>query len=133
MRLLAALALLLAAPVQAQMLPSGTWTGTLVAADGERQPVAAEIERCTGGFELSLDIGGRTARVPASDPATWSRGRLRFTTSRVRMPGTLLPRRLTCSLRADDRGDLGGTCQVGSDTHRLTLAPPPDASFGCDE
>ena len=126
------LALLLAASAQAQMLPSGTWTGALVSADGERRPVAAEVERCTGGFELALDISGRAARVPASAPATWAAGRLRFTTTRVRLPGTLVPRPLTCDLRTDADGTLGGTCQSGRDAYRLTLTPPPDASFGCD-
>ena len=128
---LAALLVLLAVPASAQMLPSGTWTGTLVD-DGDRRVVTAEIERCTGGFEIALDVDGRTAEVPASAPATWERGRLRFTTSRVRLPGALVPRALVCDLRADDEGALGGTCAVGRRTVRLELEPPADASFGCD-
>jgi len=123
---------LLATAARAQMLPSGTWTGTLTDADGDRQPVAAEIERCAGGFTLALDLDGRTARVPEDAPATWTRGRLQFTTARFRMPGTLISRPLTCDLRADDEGALGGTCAAGRHRWHLALAPPADASFGCD-
>ena len=130
--LLIALVALAAPAASAQMLPSGTYSGTLTDADGDRRPVTAEVERCEGGFALALDVDGRTARVPESAPATWSRGRLRFETQRFRMPGTLLPRPLACDLRADDEGVLGGTCTSGGDRYRLTLAPPADASFGCD-
>ncbi|MEM0963927.1 MAG: hypothetical protein AAGK21_15475 [Bacteroidota bacterium] len=129
---LAALLVLLAAPASAQMMPSGTWTGTLTNADGDRQPVEAAMERCAGGFTLELDLGPRTARVPENAPATWANGRLQFTTSRVRMPGTLIPRRLACDLRAGDTGMLSGTCTSGSERYQLALSPPADASFGCD-
>ena len=124
--------LALAAPASAQMLPSGTWTGTLTDNDGDAHAVSAEIERCAGGFTLALDIDGRTARVPEDAPATWRRGRLTFTTDRVRLPGTLWPRPLVCDLRADDTGTLGGTCTTGDDAVRLDLAPPANASLVCD-
>lgn len=122
----------LAAPLAAQPLPSGTWTGILTDSDGDRSAVTAKIERCTGGFTLALEVGGRTAVVPETAPATWRRGRLRFETERVRMPGTVLPRTLTCDLEGDDNGVLGGTCSAGRLPYRLSLSPPADASFGCD-
>ena len=124
--------LLIAAPAaSAQMLPSGTYAGTLTDG-GDRHAVTAAIERCAGGFTLALDVAGRTAEVPEDTPATWERGRLTFTTSRVRLPGRILPRALSCDLRADDLGALAGTCAVGGDEVRVELAPPADASFGCD-
>ena len=132
MRLAPLLFVLLAIPARAQMLPSGTWPGTLTDADGDRPPVEAAIERCSGGFTLALTVDDRTAHVPESAPATWTRGRLQFTTARFRMPGTLLPRPLVCNLQADDEGALGGTCTAGTHRWRLALAPPADASFGCD-
>ena len=128
------LVLLLAAaalPAQAQMLPSGTWTGTLT--DGATShPVEVAIERCATGFTLDLAVAGRTARVPESAPATWRRGRLRFTTSRLRLPGTVVPRPLVCDLEAGESGDLGGVCTSGARRVRLALAPPPDATLGCE-
>ena len=134
MRALLPLAFLLAlaASPAAQMLPSGTWTGTLTDDDGDRHPVEAAIERCAAGFKLDLTVAGRTAQVPESAPATWRRGRLAFTTSRLRLPGTLVPRPLACDLRADDEGQLTGTCTSGPRRARLALAPPADAAFGCD-
>lgn len=129
-RLLALLAVV-AGPASAQMLPSGTWTGTL-ASGGDRYPVETTIERCATGFTLALTVAGQTADVPETAPATWRRGRLRFTTSRLRLPGTLLPRPLVCDLQADDDGTLAGICTSGSRRVRLALAPPPDATIGCD-
>ncbi len=119
------------APASAQMLPSGTWTGEVVRAGGDRQPVSAELERCAGGFTLALDIGGRTTEVPEDAPATWRRGTLAFETGRVRLSGGLWPRPLVCTLAADDEGALAGTCQWGGERVRLRLSPPADASFGC--
>ena len=124
--------LTLAAPAWAQMLPSGTWTGTLVQADGDRRPVEAAIERCATGFTMTLAVDGRTAEVPESAPATWRRGRLAFTTTRLRLPGTVLPRPLVCDLRADDDGRLVGTCTSGARRVRLELTPPADGVIGCD-
>ena len=128
--LVVALAALSAAPASAQMLPSGTWTGTLTGADGDRQPVEADVARCAGGFALRVD--GRTADVPDSRPAVWQRGRLRFATTRLRLPGSLLPRPLVCDLRADEDGRLGGVCTSGRRPFRLEIAPPPDAAAACD-
>ncbi|WP_412061985.1 hypothetical protein [Rubrivirga sp. IMCC45206] len=121
----------LAAPASAQMLPSGTWTGELVRADGDREPVEVALERCAGGFTLAIDVGGREALVPEDAPATWRRGTLAFETGRVRLPGALLPRALVCTLAAGDDGALAGTCWWGGERVRLRLAPPADASFGC--
>ena len=132
LRLAFPLVAVLAAPASAQMLPSGTWTGALVEADGDRQPVQATIERCADGFKMTLAVDGRTAEVPESAPATWRRGRLQFTTTRLRLPGTLLPRPLVCDLRADDDGQLGGVCTSGRSRVRLELAPPAGGVIGCD-
>lgn len=126
--LLAALALL-AAPASAQMLPSGTWTGTLAEADGEARPVEATIERCATGFRVVLDVGGRTAET---ETATWERGRLQFRLPRLRLPGAVLPRTLACDLRQRDDGELGGTCTAGRAAYRLRLAPPASGAVGCD-
>ena len=127
------LVVLLAAPgAAAQMLPSGTWTGTLTDADGARHAVDATLERCATGFTLDLSVAGRTASVPESAPATWQRGRLRFTTSRLRLPGTILPRPLACDLSSDDAGTLRGMCATGNAQVRMELTPPADGAFGCD-
>lgn len=124
------LLLILVAPsAAAQMLPSGTWTGELVR-DGEREAVEAEIERCATGFRVVLALDGRTAET---ETATWGDGRLRFELPRLRVPGTLLPRTLACTLRQQDDGDLGGSCTSGRATYRLRLTPPADAALGCDE
>lgn len=132
-RVLSLLALCALAPsAGAQMLPSGTWTGTLTDGDGDAHAIEAEIERCTAGFTLALTVDGRSAEVPEDDPATWDEGRLRFTTSRIRLPGAFLPRTLTCDLEADANGVLRGLCSVGRDRLRLQLAPPADGAFGCD-
>ncbi len=130
--LLFALPVLLTPAAAAQMLPSGTWTGTLTDADGDRHAVEAELERCATGFTMALSVAGRTATVPEDAPATWQRGRLRFTTSRVRLPGTILPRPLACDLSADDAGVLRGACATGRGEVRLDLSPPTDGAFGCE-
>ncbi len=122
----------LAPAAGAQMLPSGTWTGTLADADGDRHAVQAVLERCADGFTLALAVDGRMATVPEDAPATWERGRLRFTTSRVRLPGTVLPRALVCDLSSDDSGALRGSCTAGRGQVRLQLEPPADGAFGCD-
>ena len=127
-----ALALLLAGPASAQMLPSGTWTGTLERGR-ESHPAQAEIERCAAGFTVALDAAGRHAEVTEDGAARWERGRLRFETSRARWPGTLLPRPLACDLGQDDEtGALEGVCRAGRTVYRLRLAPPADGSFGCE-
>ena len=132
-RLVCTFLLALAAPAAAaQMLPSGAWTGALTGPDGDRQPAEVTVERCAGGFTLALQVDGRTAHVPESEPAVWRGGRLRFTTTRLRLPGTLLPRPLACDLGADDEGRLVGVCTSGPRRVRLELAPPPDAAVGCD-
>lgn len=131
-RFLPLLLLVLAPAAAAQMLPSGVWTGTLTDADGDTHAVETDIQRCATGFTMSIDVAGRTAEVPESAPATWERGRLRFTTSRLRLPGTFLPRALACDLQADANGALRGTCTSGGDRVRLQLSPPADGAFGCD-
>ena len=124
--------LLLAAPASAQMLPSGTWTGTFERG-GEAFPAQAEIERCAAGFTIALDAAGRQAEVTEDGAAQWERGRLRFETSRARWPGTLLPRALACALEQDpDTGALAGTCRAGRAAYRLRLEPPADAVLGCE-
>lgn len=126
------LALLLAGPAAAQMLPSGTWTGTLTRG-GEAHAVRAEIGTCTGGFTVDLDFDGRTARVTEDGAARWEGGRLRFETSRARWPGQLLPRPLTCALADDaETGALDGTCTAGRTRYQLRLEPPADATIGCE-
>ncbi|PAP78577.1 hypothetical protein [Rubrivirga marina] len=133
LRLLPLLVLVALVPsAGAQMLPSGVWTGTLTDADGDTHAVETDIQRCADGFKMALDVGGRTAEVPEDAPATWERGRLRFTTSRLRLPGTFLPRAMTCDLASGDDGVLSGTCAIGSDRVRLRLSPPSDGTFGCD-
>ena len=128
-RLVLLLLTLAAAPASAQMLPSGTWTGALVHG-GDRHPVEATIERCATGFRVALTIDGRTAET---ETAAWKGGRLRFQLPRLRLPGTLLPRTLTCDLQAGDDAALAGSCTSGRTPVRLELAPPADAGFGCDD
>lgn len=128
MRFLPLAALLLAAPVSAQMLASGTWTGSLER-DGDTHAVEAEIERCETGFRVVLDVEGRTART---ETAQWAEGRLRFEVPRLRLPGALLPRTLACDLRQGDGGALAGTCRAGRAAYRMAITPPADGAFGCE-
>ena len=124
------LALLILAPtVAAQMLPSGTWTGE-VERGGDRQPVEVEIEQCATGFKVALTVDGRSAET---ETGAWRDRRLRFELPRLRMPGTLLPRALACTLQQRDDGSLDGTCTAGRATYRMRLVPPADAAFGCEE
>lgn len=119
-----------AAPAaSAQMLPSGTWTGTLAAAGGTPQAVEAEIERCETGFSVDLSVAGRAART---ETATWERGRLQFRLPALRLPDARAPRTLACALDQQDDGALAGVCRAGRTAYRLRLAPPADAAFGCD-
>lgn len=129
MRVLLLSLLVAAAPsVAAQMLPSGTWTGTWTA--GARAlPATAEIERCETGFRVHLAVGARDAHT---ETATWAGGRLQFTTDRARLPGMSMPRALTCTLAHGEGGRLAGVCRNGRRTYRLTLAPPASGTFGCD-
>lgn len=126
------LVLLLAGPAAAQMVPSGTWAGTLTH-DGETYAAEAEIGQCTGGFTVDLDVDGRTAEVTEDGAARWEGGQLRFETSRARWPGTFLPRPLACALAADlETGALDGTCTAGRTRYQLRLEPPADATVGCE-
>ncbi len=118
----------LSGTASAQMLPSGTWTGTWGEGRAAR-PATAEIERCETGFRVVLTSGGRTART---ETATWQRGQLRFTTDRARLPGMTASRALTCSLTAGTDGRLSGTCTAGRSRYRVALAPPATGAFGCD-
>lgn len=129
--LLAALVVALAASpaASAQMLPSGTWTGTLVGADGDRQPVEATIERCATGLKVALTLAGRTAET---ETGAWDRGRLRFQLADIRVPGTRGRAALACTLEQQDTGALAGTCRRGRAAYRLQLAPPAQAAFGCE-
>ncbi len=114
-------------PATAQMLPSGTWTGTWLGGRS-RHEMIAEIERCATGFRVTLDADGRTA---TTETATWTDGRLSFTTDRARLPGMIVPRALVCTLDRVDGGGLAGTCAAGRSRYRVALAPPTDGAFGC--
>ena len=130
-RLLPLVALVLAAPASAQMLASGTWTGTFERGD-DVYPAQAEIGQCLAGFTVALDAADRQAEVTEDRPAQWEGGRLRFETSRARWPGTLLPRPLACDLEQDaETGALAGVCRAGRTAYRLRLNPPATAAFGC--
>ncbi|HEX8385930.1 MAG TPA: hypothetical protein VF576_07085 [Rubricoccaceae bacterium] len=128
MRLFAVVLFLIAAPAQAQMLTSGTWTGTLGSGRTAR-PATAVIERCATGFSVDLTAGGRTART---ETATYSRGRLAFEMPRFRMPGSRTARPLGCTLQMDREGVFVGTCTAGRTPVRLRLTPPADGTLGCE-
>ena len=128
MRLLILALFLVAAPAQAQMLTSGTWTGQLGSGRMAR-PATALIERCATGFKVDLTAGGRTVRT---ETATYSRGRLAFEMPRFRMPGARTARPLACTLQMDREGVFAGTCTSGRTPVRLRLAPPADGALGCD-
>ena len=99
--------------------------------DGRRRhAMTAGIERCATGFRVTFDTEGRTA---TTETATWTDGRLSFTTNRTRMPGMILPRALVCTLDRVDSGGLSGTCAAGRSGYRVALTPPADGAFGCDE
>ena len=128
MRLVLFVLLLAAAPARAQMLTSGTWTGTLGAGRAAR-PATALIERCATGFRVDLTAGGRTA---TTETATYSRGRLAFEVPRFRMPGSRSVRPLACVLAMDRAGTFAGTCTSGRSRVPLRLAPPADGSLSCE-
>ena len=128
MRLLALALFVVAAPAQAQMLTSGTWTGHFGSGQSAR-PATALNERCATGFSVDLTTGGRTVRT---ETATYSRGRLAFEMPRFRMPGARAVRPLTCTLQMDREGQFVGTCTSGPTPVRLRLAPPADGTLGCD-
>ena len=128
MRLALLLLALAAAPVQAQMLTSGTWTGTL---GSGRAPTSATalIERCATGFTVVLTAGGRTART---ETATYRRGHLMFEMPRFRLPGSRVARPLACMLQMDRSGTLSGSCTSGGASVPLRLVPPADGTLGCE-
>ena len=130
MRFASLFAFLVLAPcASAQMLPSGTWTGTWT--EGATSHAAtADIERCATGFRIHLAADGHTAET---ETATWESGRLRFTTDRARLPGMVIPRALTCTLSSVDGGGLAGSCTAGRSRYRVALTPPASGAFGCDE
>jgi len=103
--------------------------GALTEVFGELMRGAGAAGRLNELLREVPEIRAPARPVPLPLPA---RGRLRFTTSRLRLPGTLLPRPLACDLQADDEGTLRGMCAVGRGQVRLELAPPADGSFGCD-
>ena len=118
---------LAAAPAQAQLLVSGTWTGTL--ADGHAStPASAAIERCATGFSVALTTAGRTVRT---ETATYNQRRLTFELPGYRSSRRAAPRTLRCSLAMASDGTLAGTCTAGRSAARLTLAPPADGGLGC--
>lgn len=126
--LLVTLTALIVPNAWAQMLPAGTWTGTVVSGARAHEATVA-LERCEAGFTVDLSVAGRTAHA---DVATWQGGHLRFTTDRVRMPGALVARALTCDLSRGDGGHLAGTCTAGRTAYRVALQPPASGAFGCD-
>ena len=128
MRLAILLLVLAAAPVRAQMLPSGTWTGQFGAGRSAR-PATALIERCATGFRVDLTTGGRTART---ETATYRRGQLAFEMSRFRLPGSRTARPLACELEMDPSGHLSGACTSGRTSVPMRLAPPADGALGCE-
>lgn len=117
-----------ATPAAAQMLPAGTWTGTWTAGSRAHEATAL-IERCETGVRVVLGSGTRQART---ETATWTGGRLRFTTDRARMPGMPVAREMTCELARGSNGRLAGACRHGLRSYRLVLAPPANGAFGCD-
>lgn len=128
MRIALLIALFAVVPARAQMLTSGTWTGTLGAGRAAR-PATALIERCATGFKVDLTSGGRTART---ETATYSRGRLAFEMLRFRLPGSRTARPLACTLTMDRVGQFAGACTSGRSTVPLRLAPPAAGSLTCD-
>ncbi len=121
------LALLLAPIARAQMLPTGTWTGTLDVPRGASMPVAADVERCAEGLTVALTLG-TSAPVEAQE-VRLDGDRLAF---RFADPTTRRP--LSCSLARRPDGHLAGTCAADRRTRRtLTLRPPAHGAFGCQE
>lgn len=116
-------------PASAQMLPSGTWAGTLSTTREQSVPVRAELERCEGGFTLAL-VSGRTRSDAGT--ATWDDGRLRFRAPAMRVPDRRTRTAIACDLRPQADGALAGTCTAGRTAYRLRLAPPAGGAFGCD-
>ncbi len=128
MRLALILALLaVAAPARAQMLASGTWTGTVV--DGRTsRPATAAIERCATGFSVDFTSGGRTVRT---ETAAYSRGRMTFELPGYRSSARTAARTLRCVTTIGRDGRMTGTCSGGRQPIRLVLAPPANGDLGC--
>ncbi len=104
-RFLLLAALFAAAPVSAQGLVAGTWTGTLDPARGADLPVQAAIEECIGGYKVDLTVGGR--EVGEAQQVRWADSRLRFRFVEPRSRRTY-----TCALRRGANGNLAGQCAV---------------------
>ena len=128
MRIALILLVLAAAPAQAQMLESGTWTGTLGEGRAAR-PATASIERCATGFKIDLVSGGHSGHT---ETAAYSRGRLTFALARFRLPTARAARPLTCALQMSALGEFAGTCTSGSTRVPLRLSPPANGSLSCD-
>ena len=128
MRLVLLALLLAAAPAQAQMLASGTWTGTLGTGRAAR-PATAAIERCATGFKIDLVSAGHSGHT---ETATYSRGRLAFELARFRLPGARAARPLTCTLQMDAFGVFAGSCTSGRTRVPLRLEAPANGSMSCD-
>ncbi len=128
MRLVLTLALLaVSAPAQAQLLTSGTWTGTLT--DGRTpRPATAAIERCATGFSVALTSGGRTVRT---ETATYSRGQMTFELPGYRSSARATPRTLQCTTQIGRDGRMTGMCTGSRAPIRLVLAPPANGELGC--
>ena len=127
MRLALLLIAFAAAPAQAQLLASGTWTGTLTEGRVAR-PATAAIERCATGFSVDLTAGGRTVRT---ETAAYSRGRMTFELPGYRSSARSAPRTLRCTTQIEPDGRMTGMCTGGRQPIRLALAPPANGDLGC--
>ena len=119
--------LTLAVPARAQMLASGTWTGTVTEGRTSR-PATAAIERCATGFSVVFTSGRQTLRT---ETATYSRGRMTFELPGYRTTARSPARTLRCTTTIGRDGRMAGTCAGGHQPVRLVLAPPTNGDLGC--
>jgi hypothetical protein len=105
------------APLSAQELATGTWSGTITPPDGG--PAAVTFEVSSEGDDLSIMIMGPDGQSTSLNDVQMMGEALHFTIDF----GVLV----TCHLDPQDEGGFGGEC-TGSDgqTGTLTMVPPED-------
>jgi hypothetical protein len=110
---------LIAAPVvcSAQSLKAGTWTGSVIAPEGDETPVTYDVS--VKGDSLGIMIHAGEHGDFAAEGGYHSAGKITF----VFTPGI----RVTCTLTKNEAGEFNGPC-VGDDgaTGQMKMVPPKE-------
>ena len=110
----ALVALCVAAPVRAQEMELGMWTGTMNPPGGEGVPVTYRVDINDGALQIvmnNVQLGDMLFNEPRV-----SGGELTFWWE----PGT----RVDCVLMRKEDGSFEGTCSAGNGDGAITMVPP---------